>query len=70
MKTQVNPVMAVVAVVAVLVGIVLIGLKLMNGSGGGSEGTAVIVMPKNPNDPKYTENLPKNLAGGGFNKGQ
>jgi len=68
MNTKVNPVVATVVAVVVLIGVVLVGMKMTGGSAeSGSEGKAVIVNPKNPNDPKFTEHLPKNLGGGALN---
>ena len=68
MNQKVNPAVGVaVAVVAALI-LVFIGIKVFRGGGGsngGSDGKAVIVKPSNPNDPKFTEHLPKGLAGGG-----
>ena len=68
MSEKVNPAVGIaVAVVAVLI-IAFIGIKVFRGSGndGGSEGKAVNIRPSNPNDPKYTEHLPKGIAGGGM----
>ena len=72
MSQKINPVVAVVIAVVALIAVIFIGVKVMGGKAdykGGSEGTAVVVKPDNPNDPKFTEHLPKNIAGGGLNTG-
>jgi hypothetical protein len=71
MSQKINPVVAIVIAAVALIAVIFVGVKLMGGSSndGGSEGKAVVVKPANPNDPKFTEHLPKGIAGGGLNTG-
>lgn len=65
MNQKISPVAAAVVAVVLVVGVLFVGGRMLKGaSNGGSEGEAVIVKPSNPNDPKFTQNLPSNIAGG------
>lgn len=63
MKQQINPVVGIVAVVLAVIGLVVIGIKVVNDSNSAAPPT--IVKPSNPNDPKYNIPLPKGMAGTG-----
>lgn len=66
MKQNIHP--AVVAsVIAVLV--LIAGVLMWKTATAPSETHPVVVKPANPNDPKFTEHLPKGIAGGGLNGG-
>ena len=64
MTKKINPIGIAVGVVLIAVAIFVFMRSKDSYGPVGSEGKAVIVKPDNPNDPKFTQNLPAGIGGG------